>query len=131
VIVDSSVIVSILMRQPGHEAGLAALGDAPFAGIGSPTLTETGIVLVARKGTIGKTMLHRFVQETELAILPFTADHWPVAVDAFAQFGKGRHPAGLNFGDCLTYAVARIAGRPLLCLGEDFPRTDLEIVPLA
>jgi ribonuclease VapC len=88
---------------------------------------ETGIVLVARVGVPGKTLLARFVQEADLAVIPFTLDHWPVAIDAFVRFGKGRHRAALNFGDCLTYAVARLADEPLLCLGNDFAQTDLPL----
>jgi len=57
----------------------------------------------------------------------FGEDHWREAARAFRRFGKGRHPAALNFGDCLTYAVARLAGAPLLCVGEDFPQTDLDL----
>jgi ribonuclease VapC len=67
-------------------------------------------------------------QESGLVVVPFGEDHWGAAVDAFLCYGKGRHPAGLNVGDCLTYAVARLAGEPLLCLGDDFARTDLELV---
>jgi ribonuclease VapC len=57
----------------------------------------------------------------------FTADHWTVAADAFIAYGKRRHRASLNFGDCMAYAVAKLAGQPLLCLGDDFPATDLEL----
>jgi ribonuclease VapC len=69
--------------------------------------------------------LSRFLREMEVEVIPFTAEHYEVAVDAFERFGKGRHPAALNFGDCLTYAVARLSGLPLLFTGEDFARTDL------
>ena len=58
-------------------------------------------------------------------MIPFTEEHYDAAVDAFERFGKGRHPAALNFGDCLTYAVARLSGLRLLYIGEDFARTDL------
>lgn len=60
-----------------------------------------------------------------MEVIPLTADHYRVAVDAFLRFGKGRHPAALNFGDCLTYAVASLAGMPPLFVGDDFSRTDL------
>lgn len=59
--------------------------------------------------------------------MPFGEAHCAAAVDAWLQFGKGRHPAALNLGDCLAYAAARVGGQPLLCVGEDFPRTDLEL----
>lgn len=127
-IVDSSAIVSVLLQQPDHERLIAALAVAEMTAVGGATLAETGMVLVSRLGVPGKTLLARFVQETRADVIAFGAEHWTVAVDAFGRFGKGRHPAGLNFGDCLTYAVARIADEPLLCVGDDFPRTDLDLV---
>ena len=127
-ILDSSAVVAILLRQPGHEPILDELARATDPAIGAPTLVETGIVLGARLGIPGRTLLARFVQETGLVVVPFGDDHWGTAVDAFLLFGKGRHPAGLNFGDCLTYAVARLADEPLLCLGDDFAQTDLQVV---
>jgi len=69
--------------------------------------------------------LNEFLREAEVEVIPFTRDHYDVALDAFARFGRGRHAAGLNFGDCLTYAVARISGMPLLFTGGDFSKTDL------
>jgi ribonuclease VapC len=65
--------------------------------------------------------------EAEVAVVPFADAHWKAAIDAHRRYGKGRHPAGLNFGDCLTYATAKLAGQPLLCTGRDFARTDLPI----
>jgi ribonuclease VapC len=128
-ILDSSALVAIIRREPGHDALLDCLGVASTAGVGAPTLVETGIVLSARMGIIGRTLLARVVHDADLAIMPFSDRHWTVAVDAFDRFGKGRHAAALNFGDCLTYATARLADQPLLCIGNDFVLTDLEIVP--
>ncbi len=70
-------------------------------------------------------MLSRFLQEAGLTVIPFAEDHWRMAVEAYARFGKRRHAAGLNFGDCLSYAVARLSGQPLLFVGDDFSKTDL------
>jgi ribonuclease VapC len=70
--------------------------------------------------------LERLLDELAIEELPFGEIHWREAVDAFRQFGKGRHPAGLNFGDCLTYATAKLSGEPLLFVGEDLGQTDLE-----
>ena len=64
----------------------------------------------------------------EIDVISVGPGHWTVAVDAFVTYGKGRHPAALDFGDCLTYAVARVAAEPLLCVGDEFARTDLELV---
>jgi len=114
VIVDSSAIVAILLREPGWQDLIAKLADAPAPSVAAPTLAETGLVLTAKIGGRAPGMLSRFLQEAGLAVIPFAEPHWRTAVDAHARFGKGRHPAGVNFGDCLTYAVARLAGQPLL-----------------
>jgi len=127
-ILDSSALVAIIRREVGHDCLVESLAGASAAGVGAPTLAETGIVLTARMGVVGRTLLARLVADAGLTVVSFTAQHWTVAVDAFDRFGKGRHPAALNFGDCLTYATARLAGQPLLCVGADFTLTDLELV---
>ena len=126
-ILDSSAVVAIVLREPGYEALVAKLAAARAAGIGAPTLAETGLVLTAKLGGNPRCVLSRFLQEAGLTIIPFGEQHWRAAVEAYTRFGKGRHVAGLNFGGCLAYATARMAGRPLLCLGDDFARTDLEL----
>lgn len=126
-ILDRSAIVAVLLAEHGYEPVLARLHAADLVGVGAPTLTESGIVLTARLGAAGKSLLARFVQESRSVVIPCGDEHWRVGVDAFMRFGKGRHPAALNFGDCLTYATAKLAGGPLLCLGNDFAQTDLEL----
>ncbi|GAB3745851.1 type II toxin-antitoxin system VapC family toxin [Microlunatus parietis] len=128
IVVDSSALIAVLTAEPTGRALIDRLAAASRIRIGAATLVETGIVLVARIGLPGKTLLARFVEEAGVEVVPIDDRHWTVAVDAFARYGKGRHPAGLNFGDCLTYAVARLAGEPLLCLGDDFPQTDVDLV---
>jgi ribonuclease VapC len=86
---------------------------------------------VRSAGTRRQDLLARFLEEAEIQIVEFTAEHWTIAADAFIHYRKGRHRAGLNFGDCMTYAVAKLAAEPLLCLGDDFPATDLELAGLA
>lgn len=129
-IVDASAILAVFLKEPGHGALLEVLTGADALGIGSPTLAETGIVLESRFGEPGAGWLRQFIEEFGLAVIPFGELHAREAIAAYARFGKGRHEAGLNFGDCLTYAVARLAGQPLLCVGTDFPRTDLDLVQL-
>lgn len=124
-ILDSSVIVAIVQREPGFDALVALLEDAEQLAIGAPTLTETAIVLEARFSLDSRVVLERFLRAFRVATVTFGPDHWREAARAFRRFGKGRHPAALNFGDCLTYAVARLAGQPLLCVGDDFRQTDL------
>lgn len=130
-VLDTSAIVAVLLRQADAAAVHRVLVRASPSGAGAPTLAEAGIVLQARLGPTGLAALRSFVVEYDVHTLPFGDEHWRVAAQAFGRYGKGRHPAGLNYGDCLTYAAAKVAGEPLLCLGEDFLQTDLELVPLS
>jgi ribonuclease VapC len=86
--------------------------------------------VTARFGARGKTALARFLQENAIETVAFDDAHASAALDAYSRFGKGRHPAALNFGDCCAYATASIAGEPLLCVGDDFASTDLLLVSL-
>ena len=124
-IVDSSAVVAIALLEPGYEVLVDLISADGRAGIGGPTLAETGIVLSAKLGVRGRTLLVRLLEEAELDVVPFGEEHWLVAVEAFSQYVKGHHPGGLNFGDCLTYATARLADEPLLVLGDAFAQTDL------
>jgi len=126
-IVDTSALVAIVIEEPGYAEPLDKLVAMGRARAGTPTLVETGIVLRGRLGPAGRTLLSVTLDELSIEPLAFEAEHWPVALDAFARFGKGRHPAALNLGDCLAYAVAKVANEPLLCLGDDFAQTDLEL----
>jgi ribonuclease VapC len=128
-ILDSSAVVAILLREPGHDALLETLSGAPEVGIGAPTLVEAAIVLSARTGSDSRGLLSRFLAESGVVTIPMTDAHWSTAVDAWLRFGKGRHPAALNFGDCLSFATARVSNRALLCVGNDFARTDLHTAP--
>ena len=127
-IIDTSTVVAIFLKEPGYEPLVSALSAAGNAGMGTPTLAEAGIVLTARLGFDARGVLARFLQEFGIVEVPFGELHWRAAVDAYSRFGKGRHAAGLNFGDCMTYAVARLADQPLLFVGEDFNKTDLRQV---
>ena len=126
-ILDSSAIVAIVRREPGYDDLLAKLGAAPQIAIGAPTLVEAAIVLEARFDLDAWAILIRFLEDFEVLVVSFGEAHWREASRAFRRFGKGRHPAALNYGDCLAYAVARLADRPLLAVGDDFPRTDLPV----
>jgi len=126
VIVDSSVLLAVIFREAGFEKLLDAIDGAPVVAAGTPTLAETSIVLHARLGDAAKGLLERVLDELRIEEIPFGEVHWREAADAFHRFGRGRHPAGLNFGDCMTYAVASLSGEALLFTGEDFRRTDIE-----
>ena len=127
-ILDSSTLLAIVFREPGHEELLGSIRDAEIVAAGAPTLTETGIVLEARLGDRAPGLLERLLDELGVQEISFGSVHWREALEAFRRFGKGRHPAALNLGDCMTYAAARLTGEPLLCVGDDFPRTDLALV---
>lgn len=129
-VLDTSVIVAILLGQAEAAALHQLLVVQSPSLVGSPTLAEAGIVLQGRIGQTGLAALRGFLVEYDVHAVPFGEEHWRLAAQAFGRFGKGRHPAGLNFGDCLTYATAKLAARPLLCVGDDFAQTDLELVPL-
>ena len=126
-ILDSSAIVGLLLKESGHEGLFSKLASAPNLGIGTPTFLETAIVLSARLERNAQGILANFIQETETVVIPFSHAHCSAAHQAWLNYGKGRHPAGLNFGDCAAYATARLAREPLLCTGDDFARTDLEL----
>lgn len=126
-IIDSSAIIAIIFRERDYERLLEKLTDVNNVGISTATLVETGIIVSARLGRDARPTLYRFLDEAGIVEVPFGAEHWREAVGAYLQFGKGRHPARLNFGDCIAYATSKLAGSPLLCVGDDFPRTDLEL----
>ena len=123
-ILDTSAVVAIVMKEPGYEELLQTMASANAA-IGTATLTETAIVLSARLQNDARSLLARFLSEAAIAIIPFGESHYSEAVGAWLRYRKGKHPAALNFGDCLSYAVARLANEPLLFLGEDFAQTDI------
>lgn len=126
-ILDSSVIIAVALREAGYEELVGKMRSAGTLGIGTPTLTEAGMVLSSRLGVEPQALLDRFLRDFGVVPVVFGEQHWREALEAFRRFGKGRHPAALNFGDCLSYAVARLAGHPLLFVGDDFPRTDIEV----
>jgi ribonuclease VapC len=126
VILDSSAVVAVAMREPGYERLLGAIASAGSLAIGTPTLVETAIVLSARLARDARGLVSRLLFEADVVVAPFTDAHFGTAVEAWLRFGRGRHPAALNFGDCLAYATARVAGEPLLFTGTDLARTDIE-----
>jgi ribonuclease VapC len=126
-ILDTSAILAIVFREPEQDEFLRKIGAAATVGVGAPTLVETTIVLAARLGHQGQQLLSLFVERAGIVVVSFDPPHAKLAIEVWLRFGKGRHPAALNFGDCLSYATARLAGRPLLCKGDDFPKTDLAL----
>jgi ribonuclease VapC len=127
VILDSSALVAIALDEPVRSSLLARIAEAETVGVGAPTLVEAGIVISARIGGDGVAVLSGLVARLGAVVIDFGPPHWAAALGAWLRYGKGRHPAGLNLGDCLAYATASVAHLPLLATGEDFPQTDLEL----
>lgn len=125
-IVDTSALIALIQNEPAAEQVAAALSGTRDPVIGAPTLTETLIVLTARQGPVARTVFDRLRSEINLSVAEFTTDHAYAAQRAYLQYGRGNHPAALNFGDCMSYATAQLAHEPLLAIGNDFPQTDLE-----
>jgi ribonuclease VapC len=125
VILDTSAIVAVIHDEPDRRRLVEALANVAQVGVGTPTLTEASVVLVRRYGPAGRATLARFLEENEVVAIPFGDHHWSAAAEAYIRYGKGRHPASLNYGDCMTYATARVAEMPLLFTGDDFAQTDL------
>lgn len=125
-ILDTSAVLAILFGEPGFEKLVDRILAADLVGIGTPTLSETAVLLIAKLGPEGRGILERFLDEFGIVLVPFGEQHWRTALDAFTRFGKGRHRAALNLGDCFSYATAKLADVPLLYAGTGFSHTDIE-----
>lgn len=126
-ILDSSAIVAIALDEPERASFVERINLAETVAVAAPTLVEAGIVLSARTGEDAASLLSEMMAAADAVVIEFGAEHWQAAVRAWWRFGRSRHPAALNFGDCLAYATAKVAGEPLLAKGDDFPQTDVEL----
>lgn len=126
-VADTSALVAIVWREPGADWLGRQLASAEERIIAAPSALELGIVLEARS-TAAVGMGRRVLRDAQLEIVAFDADLAERAMDAWRRYGKGRHPAALNFGDCCTYALAERSGHPILCVGNDFRQTDLPVL---
>jgi ribonuclease VapC len=126
VILDSSALIAMLFREPEAAAFAAAVTDAGRVAIAAPTVLEAATVSEGRLGAEMGRMLDQLLAEMNAEIVPFTAAHVALAREGWRRFGKGRHPAGLNLGDCFTYALAKSRNQPLLFKGDDFAQTDVK-----
>jgi ribonuclease VapC len=124
-VLDSSAIVAIHLKEEGYERLFERIAQAEVVLVGAPIVFESAMVLASRMGTDARSLLAAFFRRRGVTVLPFTEEHFHAATEAFLRFGKGRHPAKLNFGDCMAYAVAAVAGLPLLYTGNDFAQTDI------
>jgi ribonuclease VapC len=128
VTVDTSALVAILFAEPGHLDLVDRMLEAEILRVGAPTVAETGLVMAGRRGKPSMRQVADLVAELDLTVVPFGEAEWTIAVSAFERFGRGRHRAALNFGDCLAYATAAAVGDTLLFVGEDFAQTDIRRV---
>ena len=127
-VIDTSALVAILSMEP-EAARLAEAIEADATRlISAATVLEAGIVVESRFGAAGGTELDLLLAKAGLIVEPVTAEQATVARLAWSRFGKGRHAAGLNYGDCFSYALARTSGEPLLYKGRDFGDTDIAAV---
>jgi ribonuclease VapC len=124
-VIDSSAFVAILLGEPEQSAFIDAIVADTTRIAGVPTVLETSMVILSRRGEIGLAEFRAFQARADVRTVAFGPEQLDLALDAFRRFGKGRHPAGLTYGDCFSYALAKAAGEPLLFKGEDFPLTDI------
>lgn len=122
---DSSAFVAILFAEPGYLDLVDLILQADVVRVGTPTLVETEIVVAARGGKPAAGEVPDLLEELHVTVVPFGESDWHAAMRAFERFGRGRYKAGLNFGDCLSYAVAAVASDSLLFVGDDFKSTDV------
>jgi ribonuclease VapC len=126
-VVDTSAIVAVLLAEPDAEPIAKALGEAPARLISAVTRVELSFVIEGRKGEPGRQDLERLLGSGGFEVVSVTPHHADLAIEAFRRYGKGRHPAGLNIGDCFSYALAMATEHPLLFKGSDFGKTDVRV----
>jgi len=129
-VVDSSAVVAILFSEAERSRALDEIFNSATRLISAFSFLETSIVTISRKGLAGKSLLDALVRDSHLEIVDLDPEQAEIARDGWYEFGKGRHPAGLNIGDCCSYALAKSKGMPLLYKGGDFGKTDLEAINL-
>ena len=122
---DTSALIAVLFSEPGYLDVVDRILEADIVRVGAPTLVETSLVFAGRRGRAAGRELEALVEELDITIVPFGEAEWRCAADAFARYGRGRHRATLNFGDCLAYATAVSTADSLLYVGDDFRHTDL------
>ena len=126
IVVDSSALIAIYFNEPEKASFALAVVSVDAPCIGAPNFLEASMVAETRHGEAGCRELDRIAANLGLEIVPFDGSHIQGARDAFRRFGKGRHRASLNFGDCCAYALAKLRDVPLLFKGNDFALTDLK-----
>ena len=124
-IVDTSAIIAILFNEDDAQVHAEAITKADLCRMSAATFVETAIVIEAQTKDNGGRQLDAFIRRAGIVIEPVTEEQVHIARQAFIDFGKGRHPAGLNYGDCFSYALSKATRESLLFKGKDFAKTDL------
>lgn len=124
---DTSALIAILFSEPGYLDLIDQLLESEHVRVGAPTLAEASLIFAARRGGAPGREVEDLVKELAVTVVPFGEAEWHRATDAFARYGRGRHKAALNFGDCLAYATAAAADDCLLFVGNDFSQTDIRL----
>lgn len=128
-IIDSSAIIAILRREPEAESFAQAMAAATHRRISAVNYVESGVVIDASRDPVASRKLDELLREVRITVEPVTEPQARIAREAYRDFGRGSgHPAGLNFGDCFAYALAKETAEPLLFKGENFRSTDVAIV---
>jgi len=130
-VIDTSALLAIFLNEPERQLFLGHIVQAESRSISAATVVEAGIVLEARLGDDAGRELDLFLYRAAIQIIPVDADQAAIARAAWRKFGKSRHPAALNLGDCFSYALAQATGEALLAKGLDFPQTGLPLVDLS
>jgi ribonuclease VapC len=125
VILDTSSVLAILRDEEDGPTFAEKIREADVCRMSAPTFVELSMVLESTAGDTGILACDTFFRENEIRVEPFTEEHALAARHGFSSYGKGRHPAGLNMGDCFCYALAKVTGEPLLFKGNDFRKTDV------
>jgi ribonuclease VapC len=126
-VIDTSALLAIFLAEPERKPFLESILQAETRMISAANVLETGIVLEARRGEAAGREFDLFVVRANLQVAAVDSEQTEIARSAWRKYGKGRHPAALNFGDCFAYALAKALGEPLLAKGSDFALTDIEI----
>lgn len=127
-VIDSSAMIAILLGEPEAERMARVISQDTRRLTSSLSVLETGIVIEVKKGELGGKELDLLLHRANIEVVSFTAELTEQARKCWRKFGKGRHPVGLNLGDCCSYALARFIDEPLLFKGDDFSKTDIKIV---
>lgn len=129
-VIDTSAIVAILEHEPEREIFVAAIESADTRCMSVANFVELSITAQRRRGAAALDMIDAFISSAGIELVAVDIEQGQAASSAFSRFGKGRHRAGLNYGDCFAYALAKILGDSLLCKGNDFVHTDLALVAM-